>query len=401
MTAHVIGPFAQVVTMEDLPPSGPIRDSQLQIHENVGISIEKGKIKAIGPMKKLKGIVEEIPYPAVAMPGLVDAHTHLCFAGDRSSDYAQRLEGKTYQQIAKSGGGIMHTVNQTREASEEELMALTVARLYEAGEEGITTCEVKSGYGLSVNSELKMLRAINAAAKYSDVAVIPTCLAAHTKPPEFKTSKAYLEYIFEDLLPIVIHEQLTNRVDIFIDKAGFSETHALAYLKWAKKLGFTICVHADQFSRGGALLAAKIKALSADHLEVSNEEDFLALRKAKVYPIVLPGATLGLGMPFAPARAILDHKLPLVIASDWNPGSAPMGSLLTSASFLGAAQKLSMAETWAAMTIRAARALDLHDRGTITKGARADLALYPASDYREILYHQGQMKPFATHHAAH
>ncbi len=214
MSAYVIGPFAQVVTMDGLPPAGPIRDSQLQVIENVGISNENGKIKAIAPMKKLKGIVEEIPYPAVVMPGLVDAHTHLCFAGDRSKDYAQRLEGKTYQEIAKSGGGILHTVNQTREATEEELVALTVARLYEAAQEGVTTCEVKSGYGLCVNSELKMLRAIHSAAKFSDVDVVSTCLAAHTRPPEFKTSKAYLAYIIEELFPIILEEQLTSRIDI-------------------------------------------------------------------------------------------------------------------------------------------------------------------------------------------
>lgn len=394
---RVVGPFAQVVTLDGVAAKGPLRDSDLRIYENVGISIVDGKIVAIAPMKDLHGFVEHIPHPAVAMPGLIDAHTHLCFAGDRVQDYAKRLSGISYEEIANEGGGILDTVRKTRDASLEELTALTTARLYEASQEGITTCEIKSGYGLSVDSELKMLRAIKDAATYQTLSVVPTCLAAHTLPPEFSSAVEYLQHLVEDLLPIVKAENLASRVDIFVDKAGFNVEDAERYLIQAQSLGFAICVHADQFSRGGAALAAKLKALSADHLELSTAEDFNALLNANVVPVVLPAATLGLGMPFPPARTILDAGLPLVIASDWNPGSAPMGSLLTAAALLGAAQKLSMAETWTAMTVRAAAALGFTDRGRIAPGLRADLALFPSSDYREILYHQGQMKPFATY----
>ncbi len=164
-------------------------------------------------------------------------------------------------------------------------------------------------------------------------------------------------------------------------------------LKTAQAEGFKIVLHADQFSRGGALLAAKLGALSADHLEQSNADDFSAMRKAGVFPIMLPGATLGLGLPFPPAREALDHQLPLVIASDWNPGSAPMGDLLTQASLLGIQQKLSIAETLAALTTRAAKALEVYDRGELTIGKRADIAVFPCSNYKEILYNQGAMKP--------
>ncbi len=383
--------------MEASPSNGPIKDSQLHIFENVGISISDGKIQAIAPLSDLSGPLEEIPQPAVALPGFIDAHTHLCFAGSRCHDYAMRLNGIGYEEIAASGGGILDTVRQTRNASLEELTALTSARLLQVAGHGVTTCEVKSGYGLSLESELKILRSIAKASKEQCVSVIPTCLAAHTLPPEFNSTTTYLNYILEHILPIIQAEGLAQRVDIFVDDSAFGVAEAIEYLKKAKHIGFAVCVHADQFSRGGVQVATAVNALSADHLEQSKSADFTAMQKAGVIPIVLPGASLGLGMPFPPARAILDHHLPLVIASDWNPGSGPMGDLLTQAALLGAAQCLTMAETLAAITVRAARALALTDRGALVSGLRADLALFPCSDYREILYHQGSLKPFATY----
>ncbi|MDP1836261.1 MAG: imidazolonepropionase [Chlamydiales bacterium] len=382
-----LGPFAQVLTLEGLPESGPISDNALKVYENAGIEITNGIISYIGPM-------EGAPQNAVAMPGLIDAHTHLCFAGIRAKDYAARLSGATYQEIAAKGGGILDSVRKTREATEQELTQLTLERLKRAFSNGITTCEVKSGYGLSVEQELKLLQAIVAAGKLLQITVVPTCLAAHTLPPEFDSHNAYLVYLVDKLLPQA--RQLCSRVDIFVEKGAFGVVEAEKYLLAAKELGFEICIHADQFSRGGALLAAKVGATSADHLEQSNDEDFAALKLAGVIPVILPGATLGLGMPFPPARKILDAGLPLAIASDWNPGSAPMGDLLTQAAVLGAAQKLTMAETLAGITFRAAKALRLHDRGILAKGMRADIAIFPGADYREILYYQGSLKPSIT-----
>lgn len=390
------GPFEQIVTLDNLPANGPIADKELELIEDGGVVVENGVIKEIGrfdELRKKKHILREVKTPAVLLPGIIDAHTHLCFAGSRIADYAMRLEGQSYQEITSQGGGILDTVRKTRATSNHDLVHLMLGRANVLMQQGVTTCEVKSGYGLSVDEEIRMLAAICEAARSHPVDIIPTCLAAHTKPWEFARYSDYLKHLELKLLPKLQELQLTKRIDIFVEEGGFTSDIARPYLKAAKALGFSIIVHADQFSRGGALLAAEVGALSADHLEASTDEDFQALKEKNVFPIVLPGATLGLGMPFPHARKILDSGLPLVIASDWNPGTAPMGNLLLQAAVLGAAQKLSMAETWAAITFRAAAALELNDRGIIRQGLRADLIAFPCADYREILYHQGTLMP--------
>jgi imidazolonepropionase len=392
----LLGPFRQIVTMRNLPFGGPIDDSQLELIVDGGIVSNNGTIESIGSYKELASD-RSIPIdettvcrtPTVAIPGLIDCHTHICFAGNRARDYALRLSGVTYQEIAARGGGILDTVSQTRKATTEELAEGIIQRAKQLASRGITTCEVKSGYGLSVEHELKMLQAIKLAAERSPIQLIPTCLAAHTKPPEFNSHKEYLDYLLRELLPIVKRDKLANRIDIFVEKEAFDPTIAKNYLLEAKRMGFELTIHADQFSAGGSALAAQVGARSAEHLEVSGFAEIEALRKGNVIPVVLPGATLGLGLPFAPARAFLDAQLPLAIASDWNPGSAPMGHLLLQAALLGTAEKLTMAETLAGITYRAANALGLKDRGTIAVGKRTDLTLFSTSDYREILYNQG------------
>lgn len=392
----LIGPFSQILTFDKLPESGHLRDEELPVVEQGGILLEQGKIKAVAPFGELRALadqIEEIEGPAVALPGLIDAHTHIAFAGNRSKDYAERVQGSSYHEIAKKGGGILSTVNATRAASAESLSQALIERTGRMLGEGVTTCEVKSGYGLSEESELKILRAIQAASRTDPVTLIPTCLAAHVAPPEFKNPSEYLDCVLTALLPKIRQEQLAGRVDIFVEKGAFSVEEARPFLLSAQQMGFDILLHGDQFTRGGALLAGELSALSVDHLEVSQEEDFNYLHKRGVIPIMLPAATLGLGIPFPPARKALDAGLPLVIASDWNPGSAPMGYLLSSAAFLGAAEKLTLAETLAALTVRAARALKLHDRGELAPLKRGDIISFPCGDYREILYWQGGLKP--------
>lgn len=392
----LIGPFSQILTMDGLPKNGVIKDEQLEIIQNGGVRVKAGIIQEIGDFEgihKAEDQIYKINIPSVLMPGLIDAHTHICFAGSRSKDYALRLSGLTYQEIARSSGGILETVTKTREASKKELVRLLEQRAGHLLTHGVTTCEVKSGYGLTLEDEIKILEAIQTASKNQSVDLIPTCLAAHIKPGEFQTNEEYLHFIAEKLFPELIQKNLSKRIDIFVEEGAFSHDEARPYLEMAKKAGFSLCIHADQFSRGGALLASEIHALSADHLEQSSEEDFLALKKNGVFPIVLPGASLGLGIPFAPARAIIDAGLPLVIASDWNPGSAPMGLLLLQAAVLGAAEKLSMAETIAAITTRAASALELKDRGLLKKGLRADMIAFPCQNYKDILYNQGALLP--------
>lgn len=396
---RLIGPFFQLLSMENLKESGSLANSSLRIYHNAGVLVDEGKILEIGDFRilsKQTDEIEVIPFKAVGLPGFIDAHTHLCFAGSRAGDYEKRLSGITYQEIAAQGGGILDTVRQTRSASKQELVRLMLGRTAQLLKQGVTTCEVKSGYGLSINEEIKILEAIKEAGAKQPVQLIPTCLAAHTKPPEWDSRNGYLDEIEKVLFPLLIERDLSSRIDIFVEKGAFFVEEARRYLLNAKKAGFDICLHTDQFTRGGARLAAELRALSADHLETSSLEDIKLLGASGVIPIVLPGCSLGLGLPFANARLILDLGLPLVIASDWNPGSAPMGNLLMQAAVLGAAQKLTTAETLAGITIRAARALKLNDRGILNAGSNADIIAFDSADYREILYYQGSLLPSLT-----
>ncbi len=398
----LIGPFRQMLTMDHLSLRGSL-GGKMEILREAGILVSHGTIIRTGPFAQLSKeagrsvTVEETEKDLTVLPGLIDAHTHICFAGLRAADYAQRLEGVSYLQIASEGGGIRRTVSETRKASFETLLKNTEKRAVRLTKLGITTAEVKSGYGLNLEDELKMLRVINKANENLPIDLLPTCLAAHMKPDDFKGDPtAYLEWIIERLLPLVLKEQLAKRVDIFVEKEAFGEKEAVGFLQKAKAMGFDITVHADQFTTGGSRTAIATGACSADHLEASGDEEIRALAASKVSAVVLPGASLGLGSAFAPARKLLDAGASLTIASDWNPGSAPMGDLLTQAAILGAYEKLSMAEIIAGITFRAAHALRLRNRGILKPGLIADLTAFPVADYREILYHQGQIKPVAV-----
>jgi len=226
------------------------------------------------------------------------------------------------------------------------------------------------------------------------VDLIPTCLAAHIKPADFHGSQAdYLESIVNELLPEIRAKKLANRIDIYIDKGAFTAAEALVYLNRAKNLGFDLVIHGDQFTEGGVAVASELGALSVDHLETMNDQEIKLLAASDVIPIVLPGSSLGLGGRFAPARKLLDAGCSLAIGSDWNPGSAPMGDLLLQTALLGIFEKMTMAESLAGITFRAARSLNLTDRGVLSAGMLADMAGFPVADYREIIYHQGSLDP--------
>ncbi|WP_181307008.1 imidazolonepropionase [Rufibacter sp. XAAS-G3-1] len=396
----LIGPFSQMVTMAGLPLNGSLADGQLEALEQAGVLIRGEKIEKVGNYALLRREAEathyrlhEINTPMVLLPGFIDAHTHLCFAGARANDYALRVAGKSYREIARSGGGILDTVSKTRAATLEQLVPELMARCDRHLTEGVTTCEVKSGYGLTVADELKMLEAIQQVNQRHPLDLVPTCLAAHLRPPEFPDAHGYLEHILQELLPKVKERKLAQRVDIFMEETAFSEAEALPYLQAAQALGFDITVHADQFSTGGSKVAAQVKAASADHLEASGAGELTLLKEADVVATVLPGASLGLGMSFAPARKMLEAGLCVAIATDWNPGSAPMGDLLLQAALLGAAEKLTLAETFAGITYRAAHALRMTDRGKLAPGLLADMVAFPTGNYQEILYYQGKLKP--------
>ena len=396
----LIGPFKQILTLNDLALKGALKDEQLEIIENGGILEYKGLITKVGNYKELKAafdtqntVFEIIEENVVAIPGFIDAHTHICFAGSRAKDYAARNNGKTYLEIAANGGGIWDTVQHTRLANEAELEILMKTRIAKMMTNGITTLEIKSGYGLSIDQELKLLRAIKKVAQSSELDIVATCLAAHIIPKEYTDEESYLSDILMVLVPIIRSEKLCNRFDIFIEKEAFTAEKSASYLSTLKAQGFDLVVHGDQFTVGGSKVAIDCGAISVDHLEASTEKEILALSKSNVVPVVLPGATIGLGCGFAPARALLNAGCSLAIASDWNPGSAPQGDLLFQAAVLGTFEKLSAAEIFAGITYRAAKALNITDRGQIKNGQKADFIGFPTNDYREILYHQGQMKP--------
>ena len=391
------GPFKQLLTMDHLPERGHLSDDQLEIIPDAGILHKDGKIMATGNFQKLQEqfstiTIEWLEGDYVGLPGMIDVHTHICWAGSRANDYALRMSGASYLEIAESGGGIWDTVMKTRVATMEELADITEQRAYKLLKMGITTIEVKSGYGLSVEHELKILKAIEFANKRSTADLVSTCLAAHILPKDFIGSENdYLKYLTEKLLPEIYKNKLAKRVDIFVEKSAFSLSAAKIYLQAVKEMGFDIVIHGDQFTTGVAALVNEVNALSIDHLEAADDIEIKILSGGNVIPVVLPGASIGLGEPFAPARKLLDAGTSLVIASDWNPGSAPMGNLLTEAAILGTFEKLTMSEVWAALTCRAANALKKNDRGILSQGRLADIVAFKTSDYKEILYRQGQL----------
>ena len=401
------GPFSGIATMANLPLRGPLADAQIEVLPNAGLLIDAyGTIADIGPYHRLKAAHPQAPLDKraagmLALPGFIDCHTHICFAGTRVNDFALRIAGSSYLAIAQAGGGIWSTVTQTRAATQAELVQGIVQRAQRHLADGITTIEVKSGYGLSISQELKMLRAIQQAGQATNSpTLVPTCLAAHTMPKDFAgDAPQYLQHILSELLPTVRAEKLASRVDIFIEKSAFSPAEGQYYLAEAKKLGFQLTVHADQFTAGSALVAIEAGALSADHLEASDTAAIAALGQSSTAAVALPGASLGLGEPFALARALLDAGAILAIASDWNPGSAPMGALVAQASVLATYQKLSCAEVIAGLTYRAAHALGMAQIGYLAIGQKADYQAYPCKDFREIVYEQGSLKPsFVFHH---
>lgn len=394
----LIGPFKQVVTLANLPLRGKLSDDQLEIIADGGILVDNNTIQKVGNFETLKSEnqnieIESIEGEQIVLPAFVDSHTHICFGGNRANDFAMRNAGKTYLEIAESGGGIWSSVQHTRNASEEELLKTILERIDFLISLGITTIEIKSGYGLDVANELKMLRIIKKAQEQTKATLVPTCLSAHLKPRDFDGSnEEYLQYILTEILPKVKEENLAKRVDIFIEKSAFQPEESKGFLLKTKDLGFEITVHADQFTPGSSRIAVEVGAQSADHLEATIDEDIEFLAQSNTVATALPGASLGLGEKFTPARKLLDAGAILAIASDWNPGSAPMGNLVTQASILATFEKLTTAEVLAGMTFRSAFALGLEDRGKLENGLKADFVTFKTNNFQNVLYNQGSLK---------
>lgn len=421
-SSYLLGPFHRIVTMRGLPAKGSLRDDDLEVVSDGAIRVQDGVIREVGSFERMarergrganSGLVGhtasgtavlEIPAsqrPLVLLPGWIDAHTHLCYAGSRAADYTRRISGMSYLDILREGGGILESVRASVKASSEQLAELLRDRLLRHLGEGVTTVEVKTGYGLEPDQELRMLRVIGEVTTASGNGdpgerqlpdVIPTCLAAHAVPPG-STPMRTVERLIDELLPALKSQDACRRVDIFAEHEAFDPPAARRYLMEAARAGFDLTVHAGQFSSDGVRVAVEFGARSVDHLEAVDEASIRALAGSGTVAVALPGASMGLGMPYAPARALLDAGAALAIATDWNPGSAPMGDLLLQAAVLGAAERLTMAETFAGITVRAAAALGLSDRGSVEPGLRADLIAFHTDDPREILYQQGRLKP--------
>ena len=326
----------------------------------------------------------------LVIPGLIDCHTHLAFAGWRAEEFEQRISGRSYLEIARAGGGIMATVRQTRAATEQELLERAGHFLEEMLALGVTTVECKSGYGLDEATELKLLRVYRRLADDQPVRLLPTFLGAHVVPPEFRDDRAgYIDLLVERLLPQVAQARLAHCCDVFVEESAFSVGEARRILSAGQRLGLGAKLHADQLtSAGGAELAAELGALSADHLEHITERGIAALAEAGVVAVSLPLASLYLRQPPMPARRLITAGVPVAVATDFNPGSAPSYHLPLALTLAGTLQSMTPAEALKGATIYAARALGLEGEvGSLEAGKSADFALIDASDVTHWLYH--------------
>lgn len=372
------------------------RDAPYGLIESCAVGVEGGRIAWAGAMADLPGPPDALARKvhdldgALATPGLIDCHTHLVYGGDRAREFEARLLGKSYEEIAREGGGILSTVQATREASEDELVETALPRLDALIAEGVTTIEIKSGYGLDTQNELKMLRAARRLAKECNIRVKTTLLAAHAVPPEFKDRPDdYITYICNEILPAASAEGLADAVDGFCEGIGFSCKQMRRVFDKATLLGLSVKLHAEQLSDlGGAKMAAGYGALSADHLEFLKPEDVPALAQAGTAAVLLPGAFYYLReTKLPPMDALRAANVPLALATDCNPGTSPLTSLLLTMNMGCTLFRMTPEEALAGVTRNAARALGLDaELGTIETGKRADLCVWRAKHPSELSY---------------
>ena len=367
-------------------------------------AIEAGSIAIAGGLIDWVGAVAELPEGDAAQtrslggrwvtPALIDCHTHLVFGGQRAGEFERRLQGVSYEDIAAEGGGILSTVKATRAASEEQLYREALPRLQALAREGAATVEIKSGYGLDLDSELKMLRTARRLGESSGLSVRTTLLAAHAVPPEFAgDADAYIDFIVEEILPAAVKQGLADAVDAYCESIAFNEGQVERLFTRAQELGLRVKLHADQLSdSGGAKLAARFGALSADHLEYTSQEGVRALAASGTAAVLLPGAYLTLGETQPPpVGALRDSGVPIALASDCNPGTSPLGSIHLAMGLASRLFGMTPEECLAGVTREAARALGLgHDRGTLEAGKRADLAIWDFDHPRELAYWLGE-----------
>lgn len=373
---------------------GELRDAAL--------AIKDGRIAWIGTRQQLDTMQWSAATvtPADGLwitPGLVECHTHLVYGGDRSNEFAARLRGVTYEEISRAGGGIVATMQATRAASEDQLLEQSLPRALALAAEGVTTLEIKSGYGLDLDNELKMLRVAQRIGEVTGLTVIKTFLGAHALPPEFAGRQDdYVRHVCEDMLPAVAAAKLADAVDVFCERIAFTQAQTRRIFDRACELGLPVRLHADQLSDGnGGEIAADCGALSADHLEHTSERSLQRMAERGVVAGLLPGAFYYLRETrLPPIERLRELNIPMAVSTDCNPGTSPIASLLTAMNLACVMFRLTAAETLRGVTVNAAKALGLgKDRGTLDVGSRADLAIWRLRHPEQLCAEVGVHRP--------
>ena len=378
--------------------AGPLRGrdlGELEVLAPATIAISGDRITAVGPPREvLRGLAPGADYETldgrgrVALPGLVDCHTHAAFLGDRAGEFELRSRGASYEELHAAGGGILSTVSATREGNESDLRSALESHLGWMFEHGTMTAEVKSGYGLDRETELKMLRAVRDAAADHPVDVHATFLGAHAVPKEFSGASEYVEFVVSEVLPEAA--RLAEAADVFVERGSFEVPEARRYLEACAQYGLALRLHADQFSERGAIpLAIELGARSADHLEATGDEGARSLGRSNVAAVLLPACGLFLDLPLPPARQLVEEGAIVALATDFNPGSSFCESLPLVMNLGCTRLGLSPAEALSACTANTAHVLALNDVGRLAPGYLADVLVLEAADWRYLAYHLG------------
>jgi imidazolonepropionase len=385
---------ADLATMDEAGGIGHVPDAVLAIRD--------GRIAWLGTRQQLQAIswsaaVETDGRGLWITPGLIECHTHLVYAGDRSNEFAARLRGATYEDIARAGGGIVSTMRATRAAGEDELLAQSLPRARSLASEGVTTLEVKSGYGLDLASELKMLRVAQRLGEQLGIDVVKTFLGAHALPPEFaQRQDEYVRHVCDDMLPAVAAEQLADAADVFCERIAFTREQTERVFERASKLGLKLRLHADQLSDGGGgELAARFGALSADHLEFASEASLQLMARKGVIAGLLPGAFYYLReKQLPPIDKMRELGVQMAVSTDCNPGTSPIASILLAMNMACVLFRMTAAEVLRGVTVNAARALGLgEDRGMLRAGMRANLAIWKLRHPEQLAAEVGTHRP--------
>jgi imidazolonepropionase len=397
---YLISPCSQLLTLAG--PAAPRRgkhQSELGLIEDGAVWIADGRIKMAGrrsqvePCAGTQGISRISAEGCVAMPGFVDCHSHPIFMEARINDFEQRIKGRSYQEISRSGGGILSTVQKVRAAAEEDLIQAALPRLRAFLMHGTTTLEAKSGYGLNLGSELKILEAIRRLKDLTPLELVPTFLGAHAIPAEHRAAPhIYLQELINSILPEVARRNLAEYCDGFVEPDIFDLSGAAALFQAAQKHGLKLRLHADQLSHSGAaLLGVRMGAASVDHLDHIDEAEIELLARSPTIAALLPGSVYYLGLTrYPPARRLIDAGVPVALATDFNPGSSPVLNMQMILSLACTQMRMTPAEAIVAATINGACALDRGDRcGSLEPGKQADVCIMDVRDYREIAYYFG------------